>query len=149
MLAVRELRDVFANPGEHVDCFVSTDIGEIGELLEKMGYNPDGMDFGPSSYSFKRGSRSDIRIEVFDIPIEEDTKWRKGLGFSPMSKIRIYVTGSRLREAAHLEREFLVEKQNVAFVNNRGIGYIRLSEFYKSSSDSTLGYIPIGFNVSR
>ncbi|MBU0760536.1 MAG: hypothetical protein KJ600_00625 [Nanoarchaeota archaeon] len=94
-----------------VDCYTSTDVAEVKEMLKKIGFwetelrlkevSKDRRAWGSEfldNYQEESGAklirdRDCMRIECVDIPADEAQRQTQNIGFPPMSKMRIYVNG--------------------------------------------------------
>lgn len=141
MQVVRNIDEVFT--GHHVDCYVSTDIAEVEDVLYGLGYQnapakQDGLicqyePYLPASFSVAH-TTTRLPIEGVDIPVEEALERRKIFEFTPMSKFRMYLNGNRsLRnETVRIIKSLDTERQNMAFVDDSyQFAFVKLSEFYK------------------
>ena len=140
MRQVKAVEEVFT--GKHVDCYVSTDVCEVEDILRLLGYynaspKRDGIIqeyevFFPADFSAIYPALG-LTIEGVDIPLDEAVKRRKGFGFMAMSKFRIYLNGSNTtkNEVGRLIKSLDGERQNMAFVNDSyQSAFVKLSEFY-------------------
>ncbi len=145
MLKVDDLGTLQNNDDRYIDCYVSTDVGEIEAFLENIGfeereeekdvrtladYYDDSEFYG--GYTLLIQPQTGLKIDGVDVPLEEAVRARKEIGFMPMSKLRIYALRDGIdKKLSPVMSQLTSERQNMAFVNESySRVHVRLSEFY-------------------
>ena len=152
MQKVNDLSEL-VNGSRYVDCFTTTDIGELvrefkgykgilGELgfrdlcggvedQEEVSIISDYIGFADSNTSLEH-SKTGLRIDCVEI-IPSSPEIKKEFGFIPMTQVRIYTKGHDLtNELIAIFKALNKERQNIAFVNDKSTKtYVKLSEFYE------------------
>jgi hypothetical protein len=145
---VNSVEELAKRVNGHVDCYVSTDAGEVEDVLVQIGFQVTTdekkerktlRDIYDDAGKFEYGSsvrhpKTGLEIDCVDVPIEEALGRRKDIDFMPMSKFRVYTNGSSNVDRILLPilKALEAERQNMAFFNDAGsTAYIKLSEFYR------------------
>ncbi|MBI4152562.1 hypothetical protein HY495_02525 [Candidatus Woesearchaeota archaeon] len=166
MRTANDSETLAAEADKYIDCYVSTDALEVEEyFLEALGLEDiscfverehlhDEYRLSPRPedhwlytqhlvldlyHGSVKDPQSGLEIDYTDIPLREALDQRNALGFTSMSKFRMYInaanqvplfgTGSAPL-LSRIETVLEQERQNTAFINDRGSIYVHLSEFY-------------------
>ena len=144
---VESVEELARSANGYVDCYVSTEVDEVTEVLLNLGYriiakkstikrktlgqlyeDQDHWDLG---YDSVIHGKTNLEIDITDIPIDESVERRIHFNFMSMSKFRVYTScDSNLAK-------FLIpiigglseQRQNIALVAEPDF-YVQLSEFY-------------------
>ncbi len=133
---------------QFVDCYVSTDSAEVGDILVALGFQDATYHVGGRrtlahayetlghfdlDYCTIKNDQTSLEIDCIDVPFKEALEKREDINFMPMSKFRVYLNGSpnAVKILLPIIKGLDKERQNFAFFDEKqSVVYVKLSEFF-------------------
>ncbi len=143
---VSGVEDLGKSVSDYVDCYVSTDAMEMGDVLLQMGFLDNFkrdrktlydvyLDCGHSGYGMSLISpKMGFEIDCVDIPLEEALGKKGDIEFMAQSKFRVYVNGSSNVDKILLPiiKALVKKRQNMALFNDANSSVcVQLSRSYR------------------
>jgi hypothetical protein len=156
-MAIRSktVKELFSQDMEYLDIYVSYDLEALTNestckhcskgLLVEQGFTEilptsDLIEYYRDEYrcwgQSRAHSKKDLRVDCFDVPIEEARRYEDTFGFHPNSRIRLHFNGqslkTKMRITSNLAKALIEEMQNFSLCLDDGSFSPRLDPEYIS-----------------